>query len=174
MSEDQRAISALRAVAHPVRIRMLSLLTAQAMSAAEVARTLDLTHANASYHLRLLHDAGELVVESEQEIRGGVAKRYRYVPGGNSERPPSPRSSADRVAYVRATTEETVRRLAQHRLTTGQMFDIEAWVEPSVWEEAVDLLMRASALLHEQATTERAGLLHVSATGFAFEMGADA
>ena len=62
-----------------MRLRILSLLTAEAMSAAEVARTLDLTHANASYHLRVLLDAGELVVESEEKIRGGVAKRYRYV-----------------------------------------------------------------------------------------------
>ena len=68
----------LRATAHPVRLRILSLLTAEAMSAAEVARALELTHANASYHLRVLHDVGELVVESEEKIRGGVAKRYRY------------------------------------------------------------------------------------------------
>ena len=69
---DKDAISSLRSVAHPVRLRILSMLTAQPMSAAEVARELDLTHANASYHLRVLHDAGELVVESEEKIRGGT------------------------------------------------------------------------------------------------------
>src|SRR5699024_10447090 len=77
---DAETISSMRAVAHPVRLRILSLLTARAMSAAEVARELELTHANASYHLRFLHEAGELVVEGEEKIRGGVAKRYRYVP----------------------------------------------------------------------------------------------
>ena len=40
---------ALRATAHPVRLQILSLLTGAEMSAAEVARELDLTHANASY-----------------------------------------------------------------------------------------------------------------------------
>ncbi len=75
---DSEAVARLRATAHPVRLRILSLLTAEAMSAAEVARALEITHANASYHLRLLHDIGELVVESEEKIRGGVAKRYRY------------------------------------------------------------------------------------------------
>ena len=75
---DHDAVARLRATAHPVRLRMLSLLTAEAMSAAEVARALELTHANASYHLRQLHDVGALVVESEEKIRGGVAKRYRY------------------------------------------------------------------------------------------------
>src|SRR6476469_9818071 len=39
---DPSAVSALRSVAHPVRLRILSLLTAEAMSAAEVARALGL------------------------------------------------------------------------------------------------------------------------------------
>ena len=47
-------VASLRAVAHPVRLRILSLLTGTELSAAEVARELDLTHANASYHLRVL------------------------------------------------------------------------------------------------------------------------
>ena len=98
---DHDAVARLRATAHPVRLRILSLLTAEAMSAAEVARTLEITHANASYHLRLLHDAGELVVESEEKIRGGVAKRYRY----DATREVADRSSPvdDRIAYARAT-----------------------------------------------------------------------
>ena len=54
-------LSRLRAAGHPLRLRMLSLLTGAELSAAEVARELDLTHANASYHLRLLENAGLLV-----------------------------------------------------------------------------------------------------------------
>ncbi|HYG92184.1 MAG TPA: helix-turn-helix domain-containing protein, partial [Nocardioides sp.] len=76
MADDQ--IASLRAAAHPLRLRMLSLLTGSAMSAAEVARELDITHANASYHLRVLRDAGEVVVDGEERIRGGMAKRYRH------------------------------------------------------------------------------------------------
>ena len=67
--------AALRAMAHPLRLRMLSLLTGAELSAAEVARELGVTHANASYHLRVLLDAGELEVAGEEKIRGGVAKR---------------------------------------------------------------------------------------------------
>ena len=40
---DKDVISSLRSVAHPVRLRILSMLTAQPMSAAEVAREPDLT-----------------------------------------------------------------------------------------------------------------------------------
>lgn len=166
---DPRAVSALRSVAHPVRIRILSLLTAEAMSAAEVARELGLTHANASYHLRVLHEAGELVVESEEKIRGGVAKRYRYVVVDAPA--PSPATDDDRIAYVRAITREVTRRQAQHRRGTGQMSDIETWVDPETWTEAVDLVRRASDLLHSRALPPRTpGSTHVSASVFAFEM----
>ena len=109
-------LSALRSVAHPVRLRILSMLTAQPMSAAEVARELDLTHANASYHLRVLHDAGELVVESEEKIRGGTAKRYRYLVGGNPEGPPGTSTADDLIAWQHATNAEVIRRLTQRRV----------------------------------------------------------
>ena len=96
---DPRAVSALRSVAHPVRLRILSLVTAEAMSAADVARALDLTHANALYHLRVLHDAGELVVESEEKIRGGLrlTNRPALLRGGDlgpGAKPGDPAGSA--------------------------------------------------------------------------------
>lgn len=50
----------LRAVAHPARWRILSLLTGAEMSAAEMARELNLTCANASYHVRVLASAGRV------------------------------------------------------------------------------------------------------------------
>ena len=78
MSDDTEAVSTLRAIAHPLRLRMLSLLTGAELVAAEVARELDITHANASYHLRVLLEAGVVVVAGEEKIRGGVAKRYRH------------------------------------------------------------------------------------------------
>jgi len=68
----------LRALAHPVRLRILSLLTGADLTAADVARELGITHANASYHLRFLLDAGEIVVSGEESIRGGRARRYRH------------------------------------------------------------------------------------------------
>jgi len=169
---DPKAVSALRSVAHPVRIRILSLLTAEAMSAAEVARELDLTHANASYHLRVLHEAGELVVESEEKIRGGVAKRYRYVVVDTPA--PSPATNDDRIAYVRAIAHEVTRRQGTHQRGTGQMSDIETWVDPETWTRAVGLLRQASDLLHAEARPPRSlGTIHVSASMFAFQMADD-
>ena len=71
-------VSALRATAHPLRLRILSLLTGASMSAAELARELGTTQANLSYHLRVLAAAGEVVPDGEVKIRGGVAKLYRH------------------------------------------------------------------------------------------------
>lgn len=171
---DQR-IPALRAVAHPVRLRILSMLTAQAMSAAEVARALGIAHASASYHLRVLRDVGELVVDDTEKIRGGTAKRYRYAVGGDREAASSPHGGEDMVAYVHATHSEVVRRLARRRAEgRGTTSDLETWVDQETWTRAVRLLHEALMLLHEEARpagTE--GTIPVSTTVLAFEMEAE-
>src|SRR5215831_21075892 len=97
-STDATAIARLRAGAHPLRLRIMSLLTGAEMSAAEVARELDINHANASYHLRVLAEAGQVVEAGEERIRGGVAKRYRH-PWRNKH--VTVDAQADREAMVR-------------------------------------------------------------------------
>ncbi len=174
MSDEQT--SALRAMAHPVRLRMMSLLTGTAMSAAEVARELDLTHANASYHLRQLLDAGQLVDAGEETIRGGKAKRYRYRypherQGAHAPAPAQP-STDDQLFFARAVSLEVERRLAEREPGPHYDFDLEGWVSPDVWEQACTLLREASHLLHEHNRAPRTpDTVHVSATGWAFQMG---
>ena len=175
MSDDTSSVSALRATAHPVRLRILSLLTASSLSAAEIARELDLTHANASYHLRVLADAGAVVEAGEEKIRGGVAKRYRHqwdeyrtqpTGGGTSAGP------ADGQAYVRAIADELVRRFGQRAPRTPAIAtDADLWVTPTVWDEVRSLVERASTLLHAEAQPPRAdGTLHVNLTAAAFQL----
>lgn len=178
MSTDEThvtALSALRSVAHPVRLRILSMLTAEAMSAAEVARALDLTHANASYHLRVLHDAGELLVESEEKIRGGVAKRYRYVVGGAADPASGPTSPDDVIAWQTATHHEVVRRLTARVTGPSTSADIETWVTPEAWQRAVAAISEAMVDLHDEARRPHTdGTIHVSASTQGFVMGDDA
>lgn len=172
MTDDEIAV--MRAIAHPVRLRMLSLLTGTAMSASEVARELGLTSANASYHLRLLAEAGELVVDGEEKIRGGVAKRYRYpherdlAPrrDGHPARPTAP------AGYLRALGKELERR-SRSRAASEQSLssDIEGWVDEETWAEVLELSLRAARLLHEGNRPPRTeGTVHVSATTIAFRM----
>lgn len=175
MAGDER-VSALRATAHPVRLRMLSLLTGTAMSAAEVARELDLTHANASYHLRRLVEAGELIEAGEEKIRGGVAKRYRYPHErrGEPDNPTKP-TADDRAFYARAVGLELERRIAlRQRGSRGSHTDLEGWVPPEVWARAVATLEEVSAMLHDANRAPRSdGTVHVSYTAWAFLMRAD-
>lgn len=170
---DREEIARMRSIAHPVRLRLLSMLTAEPMSAAEVARALGLTHANASYHLRVLFDAGEVVVDAEEQIRGGMAKRYRYVPGGDPKRAPANNEALDRIAWAHAKHSEIVRRLGSiapgHH--PGAENDLETWVTPEVWREAVAHMQSASNLLHQKARPPHSpGAIHISASATAFVM----
>jgi DNA-binding transcriptional ArsR family regulator len=173
MSDDrtgeQREVSDLRATAHPVRIQILSLLTGAELSAAEVARELDLTHANASYHLRRLAEADLIVEAGEEKIRGGVAKKYRHPWDETSIEKGSPE---DVLAYVRVVGEELVRRIAQR--APGQrniLSDAEMWVPAEAWTRIRDLVEQAARLVHSEAKPPRTpGTVHVSLTAAAFAM----
>jgi DNA-binding transcriptional ArsR family regulator len=168
-------VSSLRAVAHPVRLRMLSVLTGTAMSAADLARTLDISHANASYHLRRLAAAGEVVEAGEQKIRGGTAKLYRYP--HEAEAPRHDASNQDRLVYTRAVAAELERRIADRVPGHGGLLsDLEGWAEPEVWDRASALLREASLLLHDSNRPPHTpDTIHVSFTAWAFRMaGGDA
>ena len=165
---EEAAVSTMRATAHPVRLRILSLLTGADMSAAEIARELDLTHANASYHLRVLADVGLLVEAGEEKIRGGVAKRYRHPWDTQVNDPGS--APEDRMLYIRAMAEEMVRRFG-HRKPGGSLTDAELWVPPEVWDQVKALVEQASHLVHAEAKPPRTpGTMHVNLSAVAFAM----
>ncbi|ASW53063.1 transcriptional regulator [Plantactinospora sp. KBS50] len=171
----QESTIRLRALAHPVRLRILSLLTGAPLTAAEVARELDLTHANASYHLRQLLAAGAIVVTAQERIRGGAAKRYRYDPDRDRDRERDERAKHDhqgqRVVYEAVSTE--LRRRAEHRRAggTGHLADAELWVDPEVWAEVREQVADAMVRLHRAARAPRSpGTTHVNATVALFEM----
>lgn len=171
MSDDR--LTALRATAHPLRLRMLSLLTAAPMSAAEVARELNITHANASYHLRVLLEAGAIVIEGEERIRGGVAKRYRHP---WQDRPLDGTANAvtddERSQFLATLVGEVTRRFAlRHETERAVLSDADLWVSVEAWDEASRHLSAAADLIHGAAQKPRTeGSVHVSLTTIAFEM----
>ena len=123
----------MRATAHPVRLRILSLLTGAEMSAAEIARELGVSHANASYHLRFLAETGLVVEAGEEKIRGGVAKRFRHPWDAVAPQAVKP-TEEDTALYMRAVAEEMVRRYSQKKPGTRSFStDAEMWVTPEVW-----------------------------------------
>jgi len=172
--------TAMRALAHPLRLRMLSLLTGAELSAAEVARELGTTQANASYHLRRLAAAGMVADAGEVAVRGGRAHRYRHVPDGavadDAAGTQRPRADAARAALahdvVRALAAELVRRdLERDTSRTAHLTDAELWVEPAVWAQVLQQVHHASVRLHGQALPPRTpGTVRVNASMVLFAM----
>ena len=171
-----RRHATLRAMAHPVRLRMLSLLTGSSLTAADVARELGLTHANASYHLRNLLGAGLIVQTGEERIRGGVAKRYRYDAERDRDRDREsmlgPHGADTQRALFATVANELVRRTAEADWSVGgSMTDAELWVDPEVWREIRDRISQASRELHDAAKAPRTpGTIRTSATIAMFRM----
>ncbi|WP_020631259.1 helix-turn-helix domain-containing protein [Amycolatopsis alba] len=169
MSESP-ALDGLRVLAHPIRLRVLSLLTGVAMSAAEVARELGETQANVSYHLRRLHEAGLLDIVEEVRIRGGLAKRYRHDPESGSW---FTSTNPHEEQLLLATMAEELKRRGEFRVPgqRGSTTDTEIWVDRETWEKALEQARELGELLHSAAKPPRTrGTIPVSATVSMFEM----
>lgn len=168
-SHTGASVSWLRATAHPLRLRILSLLTGAEMSAAEVARELGVTHANASYHLRQLAEAGMLVDAGVERIRGGLARRYRHP--WDAEPSESSGTQQEAEQYVAVMAAELVRRYRHRRLGPhkGNLTDAELWVTPEVQERVAALVHEAAHLLHREARPPRSpGTVPVAMTAALF------
>lgn len=168
---DEAGTGELRSLAHPLRLRLLSLLTGTAMSAAEAARELGETQANVSYHLRKLREAGLLEIAEEVSIRGGRARRYRHDPeSGMRQRRHTPQ---EQVATAVALGQELRRRSGSRTWGPGRasLTDAELWVTPAEWEEIVAGAAALSKRLHEIAQPPHTpGTIHTSTTMSLFEM----
>ncbi len=164
-------VSGLRAIAHPLRLQMLSLLTGTAMSAAEIARELNITQANASYHLRVLAAAGRVAEAGEEKIRGGIAKRYRHPWEHDTKPAGTKHSPEDRELFLQALGQEIVRRHAVVAADSGDFVDAEMWLDPADWENVLTSLRQAGELVHKAAKPPRTeGTVHISLSTVAFRM----
>nr|MDT0657537.1 helix-turn-helix domain-containing protein [Micromonospora sp. DSM 115978] len=167
----------LRALAHPTRLRILSLLTGADLTAAEIARELDLTHANASYHLRHLLACGLIDTAGEERIRGGVARRYRYDVAADLDRPDQPvgedarPSPQHRLVYAALAAELRRRSARLRRSRRNYLADAELWLDPERWREIRDRIATASDDLHRAARPPGSpGTVKISTTVALFEM----
>lgn len=169
-------IDELRATAHPIRLRLLSLLTGAAMSAAEAGRELGLSQATASYHLRVLERAGLVRVVETVRLRGGEAKRYRHESSAErfdlgTPRPIEPGAAEQHATYVDAIVDELRRRAPRRTDGPQTSTDAELWVDPETWRRVVRHVGDASALLHAAARPPRTpGTRPVSMTAALFPL----
>lgn len=160
----------MRALGHPIRVRMLSLLRGQAMSAAELARELGVSQATASYHLRRLAAAGMVELVEERINRGGRERRYHrrelVLPAAGEP---------ERLAFMRVVVSEAERKLELADLsaaaTTG---DQDVWVDRPTWEGLVAEMRGVQARLQASAVAARSpGAVRVSASVLLFALRSD-
>ncbi|HTE62957.1 MAG TPA: winged helix-turn-helix domain-containing protein [Solirubrobacteraceae bacterium] len=67
----------VRALSHPLRVRILALLQERTASPRELAEWLDATLGTVSYHVRTLHDFGLIELVKTTQVRGAIAHHYR-------------------------------------------------------------------------------------------------
>ncbi|GLZ36766.1 helix-turn-helix domain-containing protein [Actinokineospora sp. NBRC 105648] len=168
MGDTRSTLHGMRALAHPLRMRILSLVTGRAMSAAEAARELGDSQPNISYHLRKLADAGLVEIVEEVAIRGGIAKRYRHDPPAVA----APRGPDEDTMLAKALAAGLGTRTAQRKRGTSETItDAELWVDPAVWQDLVEHVRDLSLKLHDAAQPPRTpGTVRVSTTISMFEM----
>lgn len=144
-------VGALRARAHPTRLRMLSLLTGAAMSAAELAREMGVSQALASYHLRALVEAELVELAEEVNNRGGRERRYRYRAELDAGRKYKP-DADERALMITALIAELQRReRARDPDAAGLVVDAELWVTDEDWREIRQQVAAATQRLHKVA-----------------------
>jgi DNA-binding transcriptional ArsR family regulator len=66
-----------RALNHPLRAELLSIINQEPMAAVELSERLDLPLSNISYHVRVLHELKCIEPIKEEQIRGAMKTTYR-------------------------------------------------------------------------------------------------
>ena len=85
MTSDVEKAKRLTAVAHPIRLAVLTMAESDPVSASEAAVRLGEPLGTVAYHFRVLHTAGLVELVSEERRRGSVESFYRTASEGWSE-----------------------------------------------------------------------------------------
>ena len=165
------SLAALRALSHPIRLRMYSLLVAGPASAAELARAMDVQHASASYHLRSLHGAGLVALDEERTVNGGLERRYRIVEPPDRPVGDEPTSTEDWMALVAAFTAILQQRATQVSTAPKWFADVELWAPAEAVVRARQGMHNVLRQLQQDVVDPAAhSARRVSASALIFEM----
>jgi len=157
----------LRALGHPTRLRMLTMMWSGPMSAASLAAELGIAHGLASQHLRTLDRAGLVELVEVRPRRGGRERLYRTVKGS----PLSDQKDAQPLLAEAMITNLRHRLPAWRPGESGAVTDADLWLTPEQWAAARTRLRELAAGLHEQARPPHTpGTVQVGVTLVAFEM----
>lgn len=165
------SVASLRALSHPLRLRMWAVLAGGPSSAAELARTLELSHASASYHLRVLRDAGVVVLLEERQVQGGTERRYRMAALPHEPVGDEPTTTDDWVALVSTLGTMLQQRAGDVSSEPKWFDDVEVWVNPDTVAAARRSLDRTFAMLRDAAVAPtEPGAVRVSMSALLFSL----
>lgn len=74
--DDPRIV---RALSHPLRVRIMGVLEQRTASPKELAEALGVKLENLAYHVRTLRDFGLIELERSEQVRGAVAHHYKAL-----------------------------------------------------------------------------------------------
>lgn len=163
----------LRALAHPTRLRMMSLMWATPLSAAELARELDVSQALASHHLRTLDAAGLVELTETRSRRGGMERRYQAVRGTPLSDSGTDTAAEGGTALLAETLAQNLRSRAARRAPVGPgvTADVEVWLSPEDWEVLREDLAAVVLRIHEAGKAPHSpGTVPIGGTVMAFPL----
>lgn len=109
----------LKAISHPLRIEILRILTERVASPAEVAREMDESVSNVSYHFKELREEGCVELVGTEPRRGAVEHYYRAKTPPLHDRPSWERlSKQSRDAITEITLRNLIAEMV-HALNEG-------------------------------------------------------
>jgi DNA-binding transcriptional ArsR family regulator len=82
---DGKRAKRLSALAHPIRLEVLTLAESERISASDAAVALGEPLGTVAYHFRVLHTAGLIELVAEERRRGSVESFYQTTSSGWSE-----------------------------------------------------------------------------------------
>jgi DNA-binding transcriptional ArsR family regulator len=142
--DDPRLVKAL---AHPVRVRILGILEHRTATPKELAAELALPLENTSYHVRALREFGFIKLERKRQVRGAIEHHYSAVA--------RPRVSAKAWEQMPESLKH-----AMTAATVGQLSDIvNRAVEQGKFSRPESQLQRRPYVLDEEGFLEASAIL---------------
>jgi DNA-binding transcriptional ArsR family regulator len=147
----------IKALAHPLRLRLLTALDGREASPSQLSKELDVELGTVSYHVRRLHDMGLIRLVGERQQRGAVEHRYTagdrwVIPGHAWKSLPAPLKKSVNRMMVDQIGEEVSSALStggfdqpySHITLDSLTLDTEG--ARQLAEEVAGLMERASAI----------------------------
>jgi len=128
-----------KALKHPIRVKVLTILTERIASPSEIAKQIELPLGNISYHIKVLSELGFIEIKKEEKVRGSIAHFYKAV-----DRP-----LIDNTGW--ASLNSAVRRTASSHLLESLISDAAQSLSADVFDKRPERHLSRTPLFLDEA-----------------------